>query len=85
MIPCLKMDTQEDIDGLIDIIDKMIDWWSEEALDHERIGECIERVGMVTFLEAAGLETTVDMVAHPRDNPYFKADHDHQPEIKSIA
>ncbi|MBF0382520.1 MAG: dissimilatory-type sulfite reductase subunit alpha [Magnetococcales bacterium] len=85
MIPFLKMDGQEDIDNLIDIIDRMIDWWAEEALDHERIGECIERVGMVAFLEAAGIETTVDMIAHPRDNPYFKADHDHNPQIKSIA
>ena len=85
MIPFLKMDTKEDMEGLIDIIDRMIDWWSEEALDHERIGECIERVGMVTFLEAAELDTEIDMVSHPRDNPYFKADHDHNPQIKSMA
>ena len=81
MIPFMKMETQEDIDAFIDIVDNMIDWWNESGLDHERIGECIERVGIQEFLDAVGLEANVDMVAHPRDNPFFKADHEHNPVI----
>ncbi len=83
MIPFMKMENQEDIDAFIDVVDRMIDWWSENGLDHERIGETIERVGIQEFLEATGLEANLDMVAHPRDNPFFKASHDHVPAISS--
>ncbi|MBF0340966.1 MAG: dissimilatory-type sulfite reductase subunit alpha [Magnetococcales bacterium] len=73
MVPFMKMTTDEDVDAFIDLVDRMIDYWSENGLDHERVGECIERVGIQQFLDAVGLEATVEMVAHPRDNPYFKA------------
>ena len=79
MVPFMKMETQEDIDAFIDLVDRMIDWWSENGLDHERIGECIERIGIQQFLQAVELEANIDMVAHPRDNPYFKADYTHDP------
>ena len=79
MVPFMKLDTQEDIDTYIDLVDRMIEWWSENGLDHERIGECIERIGIQQFLEAVGLEANIDMVASPRDNPYFKASHEHNP------
>ncbi|MBF0183427.1 MAG: dissimilatory-type sulfite reductase subunit alpha [Magnetococcales bacterium] len=80
MVPFMKMETEEDIDAFIELIDKMIDYWSENGLDHERIGETIERVGVQEFLDAVGLEANIDMVAHPRDNPFFKADLTHSPE-----
>ncbi|MBF0417472.1 MAG: dissimilatory-type sulfite reductase subunit alpha [Magnetococcales bacterium] len=73
MVPFMKMETEEDVDAFIELVDRMIDYWSENGLDHERIGECIERVGIQQFLDAVGLEATVEMIAHPRDNPYFKA------------
>ncbi|MEO5339883.1 MAG: dissimilatory-type sulfite reductase subunit alpha [Magnetococcus sp. MYC-9] len=79
MVPFMKMETQEDIDAFIELVERMIDWWSEHGLDHERIGECIERVGIQQFLIAVGLEANIDMVAHPRDNPFFKAAYDHDP------
>ncbi|MEO5367818.1 MAG: sulfite reductase, dissimilatory-type subunit alpha, partial [Magnetococcus sp. WYHC-3] len=75
VIPFVKVDTDEDWDALIETIDAMIDYWGENGLDHERMGECIERVGMQQFLEAAGLEAHVDMVSRPRDNPFFKAEY----------
>ena len=50
----------------------MIDWWDEAGFDHERIGETVERVGMKQFCEAVGLEPNIDMIARPRDNPYYK-------------
>ncbi|MBF0189926.1 MAG: dissimilatory-type sulfite reductase subunit alpha [Magnetococcales bacterium] len=73
MVPFMKMDTEEDMDAFIELVDRMIDYWSENGLDHERIGECIERVGIQQFLDAVGLEASVEMVSHPRDNPFFKA------------
>ncbi|MBF0261737.1 MAG: dissimilatory-type sulfite reductase subunit alpha [Magnetococcales bacterium] len=73
MVPFMKMESDEDVDAFIELVDRMIDYWSENGLDHERIGECIERVGIQQFLDAVGLKATVEMIAHPRDNPFFKA------------
>jgi sulfite reductase alpha subunit len=72
MIPFMKMETEEDYDALVDATEKMVDYWAEEALDHERIGEFIERIGLHQFLDNVGLEPSIDMVEHPRDNPYMK-------------
>ncbi|MBF0186992.1 MAG: dissimilatory-type sulfite reductase subunit alpha [Magnetococcales bacterium] len=83
MVPFIKADTEEDMEKLQDMMDEFVDYWAENALDHERIGEFIERIGMHQFLEDMGMEATLDMVSHPRDNPYFKAGHDHDP-LKNI-
>jgi sulfite reductase alpha subunit len=34
----------------------------------------IERIGLVNFLEALGLEVDPNMVSHPRTNPYVRTD-----------
>lgn len=73
MIPFIKMETEEDTDSLIELLQRMMDWWAEQALDHERIGETIERVGIQVFMDAIGIEANPNMVNHPRDNPFFKA------------
>ncbi|MBF0170752.1 MAG: dissimilatory-type sulfite reductase subunit alpha, partial [Nitrospinae bacterium] len=73
MLPFVKVDTDEEIEAFIGMIDEMVNYWAANGLDHERIGETIERVGIQQFLAAAGIEATIDMVDHPRDNPYFKA------------
>jgi dissimilatory sulfite reductase alpha subunit len=67
------METEEDSDKLIELLQTIIDWWSQAALDHERIGETIERVGIQQFLDAVGIEANPNMVSRPRDNPFFKA------------
>ncbi|MBF0368758.1 MAG: dissimilatory-type sulfite reductase subunit alpha [Magnetococcales bacterium] len=77
MVPFMKLDTPEEVDAFIDLVDEIIDYWAENGLDHERIGECIERVGIQEFLKAVGLEAQIDMVSHPRDNPYFKSEITH--------
>jgi len=53
-----------------DMIDEMWDLWCEEGKNRERIGEFMLRVGMGDFLEEVGMEPRVEMVAHPRENPY---------------
>ncbi|MDH5682807.1 MAG: dissimilatory-type sulfite reductase subunit alpha [Spirochaetota bacterium] len=75
MIPFMPMETDQDIENFVQLANKIIEWWCDNGLDHERVGECIERVGIYQFLEDIGLEPNVDMVLHPRDNPYFKAEY----------
>jgi len=72
IIPFMKMETEEDMDNFIEMAEGIIDWWDDNAFDHERIGETIERVGMKRFLEENDIEPDPNMVAQPRDNPYFR-------------
>jgi sulfite reductase beta subunit len=52
----------------------VIDFFAENALEHERTGEMIERIGLVNFLEGIGLEIDANMVSTPRTNPYVRTD-----------
>jgi len=76
MIPFMKLDTDEEVEEFIELMDEIFDWWDENGLDHERVGETIERVGMKQFLEAVGIEANIDMIVRPRDNPYYKKQYD---------
>ena len=76
MIPFMKVDTDEEVEEFIELMDEIFDWWDENGLDHERVGETIERVGMKQFLEAVGIEANIDMIVRPRDNPYYKKQYD---------
>lgn len=75
VVPFFKMETAEDIQKYIELLDRIVNWWADAALDHERIGETMERIGIQEFLIAAGLEPSLDMVSYPRDNPFFKAEY----------
>jgi len=72
IVPFMKMENEEDMDKFIELAEEIIDWWDENAFDHERIGETIERISMKTFLAEVGLEADPNMVSQPRSNPYFK-------------
>ena len=61
------------IEEFIELMDNVIEWWDDNGFDHERLGETMERVGLKTFLDEIGVEPSVDMVEHPRQNPYFRA------------
>jgi len=52
----------------------IIDFFAENALEHERTGEMIERIGLVNFLEGIGVEVDANMVSAPRTNPYVRMD-----------
>jgi sulfite reductase alpha subunit len=73
IVPFMKMESDEDIETFIELVEEILDWWDDNGLDHERIGETIERVGLKQFIEGVGLEADINMVTRPRDNPYFKA------------
>jgi sulfite reductase alpha subunit len=74
VIPFMKLETEEDMDKLVDLGQRIIDFFAENALEHERTGEMIERIGLVNFLEAMEIEVDASMVANPRTNPYVRTD-----------
>ncbi len=75
IVPFMKMETEEDVRKFIELSETIIEWWNENGLNLERIGETIERVSMKQFLDEVGLEANVDMVSRPRDNPYYKSEY----------
>jgi sulfite reductase alpha subunit len=74
VVPFMKLETDEDYERLVEIAGDTIDFFAENALEHERTGEMIERIGLVNFLEGIGLEVDPNMVDHPRTSSYFRAD-----------
>ncbi len=74
VVPFMKMETDEDYEALKDLAARVIDFFAENALEHERIGEMIERIGLVPFLEGLGIDPDPNMVIHPRTNSYVRTD-----------
>ncbi|HXX37116.1 MAG TPA: dissimilatory-type sulfite reductase subunit alpha [bacterium] len=68
LIPFVPAD--ELVDTLKELLSRIWDFWGEEGMNRERVGELIQRVGMANFLDAIGLDPTPEMVNAPRDNPY---------------
>jgi sulfite reductase alpha subunit len=68
------MNEEKDYKALVELAQKTIDFFAENALEHERTGEMIERIGLVNFLEGIELEIDPNMVATPRTNPYVRTD-----------
>lgn len=75
ILPFMPMETDEDMDKFMELAETVIDWWDENAFDHERVGETIERVGLKEFLKQIDVDANPNMVATPRDNPYFKTEY----------
>ncbi len=74
VVPFMKLDEDEDYEQLLEIAQNTIDFFAENALEHERTGEMIERIGLVNFLEGIGLEVEPNMLAQPRSNSYVRMD-----------
>jgi sulfite reductase alpha subunit len=74
VVPFMKLETDEDREKLVDLGKRIVDFFAENALEHERIGETIERIGLVNFLEGIDLEIDPNMVTSPRMNPYVRTD-----------
>jgi sulfite reductase alpha subunit len=70
IIPFMKLEKDEDYQGLVELAQSIIDFFAENALEHERTGEMIERIGLVNFLEGIGIDIDANMVNNPRMNPY---------------
>jgi len=74
VVPFMKLESDEDFAQLQELARKVLDFFAENALDHERLGETIERIGLANFLEAVELPVDPSMVLYPRTNPYFRSD-----------
>jgi len=74
IVPFIKLETEDDFEALDELGHEIIDFFADNALEHERTGEMIERIGIVNFLEGVGLEVDPNMVERPRMNPYVKID-----------
>ncbi len=72
LIPFMEMKTQEDWDALAGLVRRIWEFWTEHALEHERVGEFIDRISMTSFLDGIGIEPNPQMVAQPRTNSYIK-------------
>ncbi len=60
---------------LINVIEEVLEWWDENALMKERVGETIYRIGYNKFLSQAGkklgIKPSPEMVVRPRANPFW--------------
>jgi sulfite reductase alpha subunit len=74
IVPFKKLDTEEDYESLVELAEEVIDFFAENALEHERTGEMIERIGLVNFLEGVGVEVDPNMVNSPRQCSYVRMD-----------
>ncbi len=70
LVPFVKA-TPPEYREIFDIIDKVIDYWDENAKKKERMGDFIYRVGFVKLIEAAGVEPMPQHLKAPRDNAYY--------------
>ena len=73
-VPFMKLATDEDRAKLVDLAKRIVDFFAENALEHERTGEMIERIGLINFLEALDIPVDPNMVSSPRTNPYVRMD-----------
>ena len=74
VVPFMKLESDEDFEALEELGQNAIDFFAENALEHERTGEMIDRIGLVNFLEGIGLDIDPSMILHPRTNPYVRMD-----------
>jgi sulfite reductase alpha subunit len=74
IIPFMKLETDEDFDKLNELAANLLGFFAENALEHERTGEMIERIGLANFLEGMEIPVDPNMISAPRSNPYFRGD-----------
>jgi sulfite reductase alpha subunit len=74
VVPFMKMETEEDHAALVDLCHRMLDFFADNALEHERTGEMIERIGLSNYLEGLELPLDINMISQPRTNSYIRTD-----------
>lgn len=85
IIPFMKLESDEDFERLTEFAGEVIEFFAENALEHERIGETIDRIGLANFLEALGVDVDPNMVSHPRTSSYVRTDDWEQEAAKWYA
>ncbi len=74
IVPFMKLESDEDFEALEELATEIIEFFADNALEHERTGEMIERIGLANFLEGVGLELDTNMINRPRMNSYVRMD-----------
>ncbi len=74
IVPFMKLESDEDFEALEELATEIIEFFADNALEHERTGEMIERIGLANFLEGIGLEVDPNMINRPRMNSYVRMD-----------
>ncbi len=74
IIPFMKLETDEDFEKLEEFAEEVMEFFADNALEHERIGECIDRIGVPAFLDALNIPADPNMVNHPRTSSYVRTD-----------
>jgi sulfite reductase alpha subunit len=74
IVPFLKLESDEDFEKLNELAETVVDFFAENALEHERIGETIDRIGLANFLDAIDVDVDPNMVNHPRTSSYVRTD-----------
>lgn len=74
IVPFKKLETEEDYESLVELSEEIIDFWAENALEHERVGETVDRIGLVNFLEGIDLDVDPHMINNPRVSNYVRMD-----------
>lgn len=74
IVPFMKLDTEEDYEALVELAEEIIDFWAENALEHERVGETIDRIGLANFLEGIDINVDPHMISEPRQSSYVRMD-----------
>jgi sulfite reductase alpha subunit len=74
IVPFMKLESDADFDKLKAFARQVIDFFAENALEHERIGETLDRIGLPAFLDALGIDPDPNMVKHPRTSSYVRTD-----------
>jgi len=74
VVPFMKLESDEDFEKLGELARNVLDFFADNALEHERVGETIDRIGIVNFLEGVGIPIDPNMIVEPRANPYVRTD-----------
>jgi sulfite reductase alpha subunit len=70
IVPFMKVSKDNEFEELVDLIEKIWDWWMEIGKNRERVGETMQRLGLPNFLKVMGIEPIPQHVKEPRSNPY---------------
>jgi sulfite reductase alpha subunit len=69
-IPFIKVDPENEFEEVIEVIEKIWDWWMEVGKNRERVGETIQRIGLPSFLKVMEVDIVPQHIKEPRSNPY---------------
>lgn len=74
IVPFMKLESDEDYEKLTEFAGEVMEFFADNALEHERVGETIDRIGLPAFLEALDIDPDPNMVNHPRTSSYVRTD-----------